>query len=60
MFIGHYAIGLLAKNNKQLPSLAMMFIAVQLLDLIWPILVLLGIESLSIDPGNTKLTHLNF
>lgn len=60
MFIGHYGIGLLAKKNKQLPSLAMMFIAVQLLDLIWPILVLLGIESLSIDPGNTKLTHLNF
>ncbi|WP_276389421.1 metal-dependent hydrolase [Eudoraea chungangensis] len=60
MFIGHYGIGLLAKKNKQLPSLAIMFIAVQLLDLIWPILVLLGIESLSIDPGNTKLTHLNF
>ena len=60
MFIGHYGIGLLAKKNKQLPSLAMMFIAVQLLDLIWPVLVLLGIESLSIDSGNTKLTHLNF
>lgn len=60
MFIGHYGIGLLAKKNKQLPSLAMMFIAVQLLDLIWPVLVLFGIESLSIDPGNTKLTHLNF
>lgn len=60
MFIGHYAVGLLAKKNQQLPSLAMMFIAVQLLDLIWPILVLLGIESMSIDPGNTRLTHLNF
>jgi hypothetical protein len=60
MFIGHFAVGLLAKKNQQLPSLAMLFIAVQLLDLIWPVLVLLGIESLSIDPGNTKLTHLNF
>ncbi len=60
MFIGHFALGLLAKKNQQLPSLAMLFIAVQLLDLIWPVLVLLGIESLSIDPGNTKLTHLNF
>jgi len=60
MFIGHFAIGLLTKKNNQLPSLAMMFIAVQLLDLIWPILVLLGIETLSIDPGNTKLTPLDF
>ena len=60
MFIGHFAVGLLSKKNDELPSLAMMFLAVQLLDLIWPILVLFGIETLSIDPGNTKLTHLNF
>jgi hypothetical protein len=60
MFIGHFGIGLLTRRNKQLPSLALMFIAVQLLDLIWPIFVLLGIENLSIDPGNTKLTHLHF
>ena len=60
MFIGHFAVGLLGKKNNSSPSLAMMFIAVQLLDLIWPVFVLLGIETLSIDPGNTKLTHLNF
>ena len=60
MFIGHFAIGLLSKKDSTLPSLAMMFIAVQLLDLIWPVLVLLGIESLSIDPGNTELTNLSF
>lgn len=60
MFIGHFALGLLVKKNSQLPSLAMMFIAVQLLDLIWPVLVLLGIETLIIDPENTKLTHLDF
>ncbi|MBD0831579.1 metal-dependent hydrolase [Aestuariibaculum sediminum] len=60
MFIGHYAIGLLSKRSNALPSLALMFIAVQLLDLIWPILVLLNVENLSIDPGNTKLTHLSF
>lgn len=60
MFIGHFAVGLLSKKNEKLPSLAMMFLAVQLLDLIWPILVLFGIETLTIDPGNTKLTHLSF
>ena len=60
MFIGHFAVGLLSRRDEKLPSLAMMFLAVQLLDIIWPILVLLGVETLSIDPGNTKLTHLSF
>jgi len=60
MFIGHFAVGLLAKKNESQPSLALMFIAVQLLDLLWPIFVLFGIETLSIDPGNTKLTQLDF
>ena len=60
MFVGHFAVGLLAKKNEDQPSLAMMFIAVQLLDLLWPVFILLGIETMSIDPGNTKLTHLNF
>ena len=60
MFIGHFAIGLLARKKETQPSLALMFVAVQFLDLLWPVLVLLGIESLAIDPGNTKLTHLDF
>jgi hypothetical protein len=37
-----------------------MFIAVQFLDLLWPIFVLLGIETFKIEPGNTVLTPLNF
>lgn len=60
MFIGHFAVGLLTKKNEEQPSLAMMFVAVQLLDLLWPVFILMGIESMSIDPGNTKLTHLDF
>ena len=60
MFIGHFAIGLWTKKKDQLPSLAMLFLAVQFLDLIWPIFVLFGIETLSIDPGNTEMTPLNF
>ncbi|HWA33956.1 MAG TPA: metal-dependent hydrolase [Cyclobacteriaceae bacterium] len=60
MFIGHYALGLGSKKFNAAPSLAMMFIAVQLLDLLWPIFTLLGIESFTIDPGNTALTPLNF
>src|SRR5689334_11920066 len=60
MFIGHYALGLGSKKLSAAPSLAMMFIAVQLLDLLWPIFTLIGIESFTIEPGITVLTPLNF
>jgi hypothetical protein len=60
MFIGHYAIGLAAKKAAPKVSLGTLFLSVQLLDLIWPMLVLLGIEHVRIDPGNTAFTPLNF
>lgn len=60
MFIGHYAVGFLSRRKNHLPSLAMMFIAVQLLDLLWPLFVLAGVESFTIEPGNTKMTPLSF
>jgi membrane-bound metal-dependent hydrolase YbcI (DUF457 family) len=60
MFIGHFAVGLASRKIDQSPSLAVMFVAVQFLDLLWPLLVLLGIETLQIDVGNTQLTPLNF
>lgn len=60
MFIGHYALAFGAKKIDKLPSLAIMFVAVQFLDLLWPILVIAGIETFEIEPGNTALTPLNF
>ena len=60
MFIGHFAAGFASKKISNSLSLAMMFIAVQFLDIIWPILVLLGIESVEIKEGITKLTPLDF
>jgi membrane-bound metal-dependent hydrolase YbcI (DUF457 family) len=60
MFIGHYALALGSRKQGKLPSLAIMFIAVQFMDLLWPVLVLLDIEKFEIDPGNTALTPLNF
>lgn len=60
MFIGHFALGLAAKRIDKRPSLAILFVAAQFLDLLWPVLVLLGIESLEIDPDNTLLTPLHF
>ena len=60
MFIGHYAFGFAAKKAAPKLSLGTLFLSVQLLDLIWPILLFLGIEHVKIEPGNTALTPLNF
>lgn len=60
MFIGHFAAGFASKKVSNSLSLAMMFIAVQFLDLLWPILVLLGIETVGIEDGITKLVPLDF
>jgi membrane-bound metal-dependent hydrolase YbcI (DUF457 family) len=60
MFIGHYALGFAGKKINKIPSLGTLFIAVQWLDLVWPLLVILGVEKVSIEPGNTVFTPLNF
>jgi len=60
MFIGHFAMGFGAKKFAPQVSLGVLFLACQLADLIWPNLVLLGIETFSIVPGATVLTPLNF
>ncbi len=51
MFIGHFAVAFGAKKVVPRTSVATLIVAAQLLDLIWPILVLLGIETVRIDPG---------
>ena len=60
MFVGHFGVGLAAKRIDSKPSLGTMFMASQFIDLIWPLLLLLGIERVEIDPGNTAFTPLNF
>lgn len=60
MFIGHFAMGFGAKRYAPQVSLGVLFLAAQLADLIWPSLVLLGVEKLEIEPGATVLTPLNF
>ncbi len=60
MFIGHFAVALAAKKVSPKISLGMLFVAVQFLDLLWPILVLLSIEHFRIQPGNTTVTPLEF
>lgn len=60
MFLGHYAAALAAKRAAPRTSLGTLVFASQLLDLIWPIFLLLGWERVRIDPGNTAFTPLDF
>lgn len=60
MFIGHYAVALGAKRAAPTVSLGVLFLACQLADLVWPTLVLLGIERVEIRPGDTVVTPLHF
>lgn len=60
MFVGHFALGFGAKKFAPEVSLGILFLACQLADLIWPNLVLMGIETLSIQPGITAMTPLEF
>lgn len=60
MFLGHFAVGLAAKRLAPTVSLGALLLACQLADLVWPVLVLLGIERVEIDPGATAVTPLRF
>jgi membrane-bound metal-dependent hydrolase YbcI (DUF457 family) len=60
MFIGHFAVGMGAKAARPAISLGTLFLAAQLLDLLWPTFLLLGWEEVAIEPGNTVVTPLNF
>ena len=53
MFLGHYALAFGAKRIAPTVSLGTLFMACQFADLLWPSLLLLGLERVEIDPGNT-------
>ncbi len=60
MFIGHHAVGFASKRLAPRVSLGWLMAAPILLDLIWPILLLLGVEHVRVQPGNTAFTPLDF
>jgi hypothetical protein len=60
MFIGHFALGFAAKRVAPRLSLATLFVAAQLADVIWPVLVMVGVEQVRIAPGITAFTPLEF
>jgi membrane-bound metal-dependent hydrolase YbcI (DUF457 family) len=60
MFIGHFAVALAAKKAAPKTSLATLIAAAQLVDLLWPLFLLLGWEQVRIEIGNTAVTPLDF
>ena len=60
MFIGHYGVALASKKIVPKVSLGTLFLAAQLIDLLWPMFLLLGLEHVRIDPLSTAVTPLDF
>jgi membrane-bound metal-dependent hydrolase YbcI (DUF457 family) len=60
MFLGHFGLGFGAKKMAPAISLGTFFVAAQFADLLWPTLVLCGVEQVDLQPGATVVTPLNF
>jgi hypothetical protein len=60
MFIGHYAVALASKRFAPDASLGALIAAPILLDLIWPIFLLLGWEQVAIVPNGNPFLRLQF
>ncbi|HUJ01938.1 MAG TPA: hypothetical protein VLY46_16970 [Usitatibacter sp.] len=60
MFLGHYGVAFAAKKLAPMTSLGTLVLAAQFLDILWPNLLLLGIEKVRIVPGLTAVNPLDF
>ena len=57
MFVGHYSPSFALRRASNVPLWAL-FIAAQLIDIVWATLVLLGVEHVRIVPGFTASSPL--
>lgn len=60
MFLGHYAVAFAARRAAPATSLGMLFLAAVFIDLLWPVLLLAGVERAHIDPAIRGLSPLVF
>lgn len=60
MLAGHYGVGLALKRADPRISLGVLFLAVQFVDILWAVLVLLGVERVAVVPGITAANPLEF
>lgn len=59
MFVGHYSVSFAGKAAEPRVPLWLLFVAVQFVDVLWAIFVLLGIEKVRIVPGITASNALD-
>ena len=60
MFLGHYALGFGAKKLTPYTSLGTLLLGAEFVDLLWPTFLMLGVETVRIAPGITRVTPLDF
>jgi LexA-binding, inner membrane-associated putative hydrolase len=60
MFIGHFAVGFASKRWAPRTSLGLLLLAPLLLDGLWPVFSLLGLERFRITPGGGPFNALAF
>jgi hypothetical protein len=60
MFLGHYGLSLAAKRAAPRTSLGLLTLAGNLADCVWPILLLLGLERVSLVPGLMAASDFDF
>jgi len=60
MFLGHFGVALAAKKAAPKTSLGTLVLAAQFADLLWPVLLLLGIERVRIVPGLLAASPFDF
>lgn len=60
MFLGHFGVGFAAKKPAPQVSLGTLILAAQWADLLWPVMLITGLEHVAIEPGNTAVTPLKF
>jgi hypothetical protein len=60
MFLGHYAVALAAKRAAPATSLGTLAFAAVFVDLLWPLLLLAGVERARIEPATRGLGPLVF
>jgi hypothetical protein len=59
VFVGHYGVSFAVKAGRRDIPLWVLFLAVQLVDVVWAVLVLCGVEKLRIVPGITATNPLD-
>jgi hypothetical protein len=59
VFVGHFAVGFASKRLAPRSSEGVLLLAPLFLDVLWPIFLATGLESVRIDPGNTAFTPLD-